>query len=405
MKPFALCLVLPMAACTPGTPHPDVVARWNEQAVTTGGPAIQRTLAMVHIAMFDAVNAIEPRYSPYLSLPAPPQAALAKASAAAAAHGVLIRLFPEQRTALGMILVNSLVSVPEGPGKTEAVAYGDLVAQAICAARETDHISIPGPIFTPDSTPGRYQLTTPGPSQPVNTNAPNWRPFALRSASQFRPEGPPAVTSGKYARDFEEVRRLGGSTSTERTLEQEEIARWHAEQVPQQFNRIARAETAVDGRTLLEHARLFALLNLALADAMTSVFEAKYAYLAWRPVTAIRNADADGNPYTSQDAAWSPFLLTPAHPEYPSAHGALQSAASQVMTAYFGAPYAFRSTSSAVPGLTRSYESFGAFRDEGALARIFGGLHFRAAVEAGVMQGKDVADWVLDHYLRPLEGD
>jgi hypothetical protein len=262
---------------------------------------------------------------------------------------------------------------------------------------------MPGPIFTPASTPGRYQLTTPGPSQPVNTNAPNWMPFALRSASQFRPNGPPTLTSGTYAHDFEEVRRLGGITSSERTLEQEEIARWHTEQVPQQFNRIARAETVVDRRDLLEHARLFALLNVALADALTSVFEAKYAYLSWRPVTAIRNADSDGNPHTSQDPAWSPFLLTPPHPEYPSAHSALQSAGARVMTAYFGEPYAFQSTSNAVPGLKRSYQSFNAFRDEGALARILGGMNFRAAVDKGVRQGTNVADWVLEHYLLPLE--
>jgi hypothetical protein len=384
-------------------PRPDVVTRWNEQAVAVPGPAIQRTLAMMHIAMFDAANAIEPRYTRYLSLPAPPKGALPEASAAAAAHGVLIRLFPDQAPTLRITLANALASVPDGPDKVEGLRYGDLVAQVICAERLADHILMPGRIFTPDSTPGGYQLTTPGPSQPVNMNAPNWMPFALRSASQFRPNGPPTLTSETYARDFEEVRRLGGITSSERTLEQEEIARWHTEQVPQQLNRIARAETAVDGRNLLEHARLFALLNLALADALTSVFEAKYAYLSWRPVTAIRNADNDGNPDTFQDTAWAPFLLTPPYPEYPSAHSAMQSAGARVMIGYFGEPYAFQTASSTVPGLTRSYKSFDAFTAEGAFARILGGMSFRAAVEEGVRQGKYVSDWVLDHYLLPLE--
>ena len=403
MRALALCLAIGTSACASGTARTDVVERWNEQAVATGGPAIERTLAMVHIAMFDAVNAIEPRYTPYLTLPAAPKVALAEASAASAAYGVLTRLFPDQRPALTMTLAKTLVAVPEGPGKAEGVHYGDLVAQAICKARLADNMSTPGPIFTWDSTPGRYQLTTPGPSQPANTNVVNWVPFALRSVAQFRPHGPPRLTSGTYARDFEEVRRLGGSTSSERTLEQEEIARWHSEQVPLQFNRLARAEAAKDGRDLLEHARLFALLNLALADALTSAFEAKYAYLSWRPVTAIQNADSDGNPHTSQDLAWAPFLLTPPAPEYPSAHSAMQSAGARVMTAYFGEPYAFHSTSSAVPGLTRSYQSFTAFRDEGALARILGGMNFRSAVEEGVRQGTNVADWVLEHYLLPLK--
>jgi hypothetical protein len=358
---------------------------------------------MMHIAMFDAVDAIEPRYSSYLSLPAPPKRALAEVSAAAAAYGVLIRLVPDQAPTLRTSLANALVTVPEGPEKAEGLQYGDRVAQAIYEARLADHIVAPGPIFTPDSTPGRYQLTTPGPSQPMNTNAPNWMPFALRSASQFRSNGPSTLTSATCARDLDEMRRLGGTTSSERTLEQEEIARWHTEQVPHQLNRIARAETATDGRDLLEHARLFALLNLALADALTSVFEAKYTYLSWRPVTAIRHADSVGNPDQSQDPAWAPFLLTPPSPEYPSAHSAMQSAGAQVLIAYFGEPHAFQTTSSAVPGLKRSYGSFSAFTDEGVRARILGGMSFRTAVEDGVRQGKNVADWVLDHYLRPLE--
>src|SRR5436190_6483092 len=170
MRPIALCLAIGLSACSSRVPRPDAVTRWNEQAVAVAGPAIQRTLAMVHIAMFDAVNAIEPRYTRYLSLPAPPKGALAEASAAAAAYGVLIRLFPDQAPTLRTTLANALASVPEGRHKREGLHYGDLVAQAICAARRADHILIPGPIFTPNSTPGRYQLTTPGPSQPVNAN-------------------------------------------------------------------------------------------------------------------------------------------------------------------------------------------------------------------------------------------
>jgi hypothetical protein len=169
MRPFTLCLATGMFACASRKPGPDMVARWNEQAMAVGGPQTQRTLAMMHLAMFDAVNAIEPRYSSYLSLRTPPKRALSEASAAAAAYGVLIRLVPDQAPRLGRSLANALISVHEGPEKAEALQFGDRVAQAIYKARLADHILAPGPIFTPDSTAGRYQLTTPGPSQPMNT--------------------------------------------------------------------------------------------------------------------------------------------------------------------------------------------------------------------------------------------
>jgi hypothetical protein len=273
----------------------------------------------------------------------------------------------------------------------------------MCAARAADNMLAPGAIFTPDSTPGRYQRTMPGPSQPLHSNAASWKPFALRTASQFRPGGPPELQSPTYGRDLAEVQRLGGTTSRERTLEQEEIALWHSEPATQQLNRIARAEIAADGKDLLEHARLFALLNLALIDATTSVFDAKYAYASWRPVTAIRHADRDRNPHTSKNATWSSFLLTPPHPGFPSEQAASRAAGARVMTAYFGKPHAFQSTSSAVPGLTRVHESFDAFAREGALARIFAGTNFRSSVEQGARQGTQVADWVLGHDMLPVE--
>jgi hypothetical protein len=405
MRLLTLCAATATIACHPPAVRPDIVSRWNEAAIATAGPIVQRTLAMVHIAMFDAVNSVEPRYRPYLALPTPPKEASPEALAAAAAHGVLLRLFPERRQTLESILVETLAAVPEGARRREGLHFGDVVAQRMVAARVGDNIAPGGPTFTASSTPGRYQLTIPGPSQPINTSAPHWRPFVLGSASQFRPDRPPALTSATYSRDLAEVRRLGGSSSDARTLDQEEIARWHSEPVSQQFNRIARAETARDGRGLLNHARLFALLNLTLADALTSAFDAKYTYLFWRPVTAIRNADSDGNAETIPDATWSPFLLTPPHPEFPSEHSALQSAGARVMAAYFGESYAFQSTSPTVPGLTRSYGGFQALVNEGAWSRILAGVHFRAAVEAGALQGKQVADWVLDHCLGRLETD
>lgn len=382
------------------TARADVVTAWNQQVIASGGPAIQRTLAMVHIAMFDAMNAVEREYKPYLHLPKPADDALAEAAAASAAYGVLVRLFPSQQPTLAATLATSLASVPNGPAKDDGVAFGDVVAQAIFDARLADNILAAGPRFVNGTEPGEYRLTTPGPPQPVNTGATSWVPFAMRTAWQFRPDGPPALTSALYALDLNETQRLGGASSVERTADQAQFARWHTEMAQFQFNRIARAETEHDGRSQLEHARLFALLNIAMADAVTAVFDAKYTYRFWRPSTAIRNADVDGNPDTFVDLTWSPFLTTPPHPEYPAAHGAVQGAGARVLTSYFGRHYAFQTTSPTVPGVTRSYESFYDFAREGAAARIYGGMHFRNSLEAGSTQGRQVADWVLERYLR-----
>lgn len=247
-----------------------------------------------------------------------------------------------------------------------------------------------------------YQITTPGPPQPINTNAPNWIPFALSSASQFRPGPPPSLASKRYARDLNEVLALGALTSPHRGPDDDETARRHTELAQFQLNRIARAETATDGRDLLDHARLFALLNMTLSDAATSVFDAKYAYIFWRPVTAIRHADTDDNLDTIPDPSWSPFLPTPPHPEYPAAHGVIQTAGARVLEKYFGQHYEFDATSPTVPGVTRHYASFDAFAEEGGFARILGGMHFRNSIDVGHRQGKQVANWILDRYLLRL---
>ena len=399
---LALMFVVGLALTHPAPVEADVVIDWNQQVVALGGPQIQRTLAMVHIAMFDAANAIEPRYTGYLALPAPPTGASAEAAAAAAARGVLVRLFPLQQAALDAALASSLANIPDGPGENDGVQYGDLVAAAIYATRLGDHILEPGPPYVAGGDPGDYQRTTPGPPQPVNTGASRWIPFAMTSAAQFRPNGPNHLTSLQYARDLEEVFLRGGTLGIH-TADEAQVAAWHTEQAQFQFNRIARTESAADGRYLIEHARLFALLNMALADATTSVFEAKYHFNFWRPSTAIRNADIDGNDDTVADPNWTPFLTTPPHPEYPAAHGAVQAAAARIMKAYFGPNHAFATTAPAVPGVVRSYDDFDAYLAEGRLARILGGMHFRSSLEEGTREGVRVGNWVLEHFLRPLE--
>jgi len=395
------CLIL-LAVVSPAAPaRADIITQWNDQVFALGGAS--RTLAMVHVAMFDAFNAIQPRYHPYLQLPAPPAGAMPEAAAASAAYGVLVRLMPGQVAQLNATLAASLASMPDGAAKTSGVQYGDLVASVMYQSRLADNMLTPGPIYISTGLPGAYQITSPGPPQPVNTNARNWIPFALTSASQFRPPAPPALTSRRYADDLNETRTLGELGSPYRSAIDDETARWHTELAQFQLNRIARAEVVTDGRDLLAHARLFALLNLALSDAQTSVFDAKYTYLFWRPVTAIRNADLDNNARTDVDTGWSPFLTTPQHPEFPAAHGVIQTAGTRVLEMYFGQHYGFDTTSPTVPGVTRHYDDFDAFAEEGGFARILGGMHFRNSIEVGHREGKSVANWILDHWLTPLD--
>jgi hypothetical protein len=382
----------------------DVVTDWNLQAVSIGGNP-PRAAAMVHLAMFDAINAITPGYHAYLTLPKPPQGTYPEAAAASAAYGVLVRLFPASALALGTVFQTSLAAIPDGQSKSDGVAYGDLVAKAMFDARVNDRILDPGPVYVSTGEPGVYQLTTPGPPQPVNTGARTWVPFAMASASQFRPGPPPALTSIRYARDVNETAGWGGTVSVFRSAHDDETARWMTEQAPFALNRIARAEVASDGEDLLTHARLFALLNVAMMDATIAVFDAKYTYLFWRPVTAIRNADRDDNPRTELDASWSAFLATPPHPEYPAAHGTVTTAGTRVLSRYFGPHYAFNATAPAVPGVTRAYESFDEFAEDAGLARILGGMHFRNSVEVGQRQGESVGNWVMSHMLQPLSDE
>ena len=357
---------------------------------------------MIHIAIFDAVNSIERRYAPYHSLINVPAGTSAEAAAAAAARGVLVRRFPGQTLVLDAALATSVSGIPNGPGKSAGLALGDQVAAEIHALRLNDNILTPGPPYVPLTGPGMYQLTPPNFPAPANTGAASWVPFALTSADQFRPNGPLSLTHPRYVDDFEEVRSIGAVNSP-RTADQTLSALWYIELPYPAMNRIARAESKAQGLDLLANARLFALLSIAMADATTSVFEAKYTFNFWRPVTAIREAATDGNPKTTADSTWTPLLVTPAHPEYPSAHSVIDIAAVQVLESVFGQHYTFSTTSASAPGVVRTFSSFEAYRVDGSLARIYGGIHFRTAIEEGARQGKKIGNWVLETCLRPLQ--
>jgi hypothetical protein len=378
----------------------DLVTDWQLTTLAVQVPANIRTLAMVHIAMFDALNSVTPLYHPYaVSLPGAGSAS-PEAAAAAAAYGVLIRLLPAQQLALDAALAASLATVPDGPAKAEGLAIGDAVADAIYMLRLDDGIPTPGPPYVPGGAPGDYQLTPPNFMAPVNTGAGSQTPFAMTGASQFRPNGPPRLSSHRYAWELEEVRLLGTADPTMRTEEQNLIADWHREQFA--LNRVARAAVAEIGFDLLTSARLFALLNIAMADAVISVFEAKYVYDFWRPITAIRAADIDGNRATAADPTWAPYLvITPPHPEYPAAHAVVTGAAATVLERFLGHHYGFTTTSATAPG-ERFFEDLASYVEDVKLARIYGGIHFRTALEEGAKQGKKVGKWVLKTQLRRL---
>jgi membrane-associated phospholipid phosphatase len=406
-KILGACACVALSIGLPPSARADVVTDWNATAITVaraaGDPVILRTLAMVHIAIFDAVNSVDYRYREY-AVRLPAAGASREAAAAAAAYGILIRRFPSQQTALDAALQASMAAIPDGSAKDAGRTLGDAVAALIHQLRSADGMNPPNnPPYVPGTGPGAYQLTGP---PPVNTGAATYLPFAMTSASQFRPNGPPALHTKRYARDLEDVRQLGTSIAALRTPQQDLIANWHIEMGQFQLSRIAREGVIAGSFDLLTSARLFALLNIALADGFIGVFEAKYHFNFWRPVTAIHAADDDGNDETSADSAWTPSLPVPPHPEYPSAHTMISAAGITVLEKFFGKHYAFLATEDVpqIPGVqTRAFDDLQALLEDMKLARIYGGMHFPTAVEEGAKQGKEIGKWVLATVLQPLD--
>jgi len=393
----------------PGPARADVVTDWNlttVQAVTAPGlnpQRQQRVAAMVHAAMHDAVNSVAPHYEPYAVRVSPSGEASIEAAAIQAAYGVLIRLLPAQAATFDAARTASLSTIPAGPAKEEGLAVGEAVAGQIVALRSTDGSDVDG-TYTFGSGPGQYQRTPPTFANPA---VPAWgfvTPFVLERGDQFRPEGPPSLTSDEWAADFNETKRLGRVDSAERTAEQTEIALCDAEGSLPMWNRVARTVTAQKQTGLVENARVFALLNLAMVDATIACWDSKYTYRFWRPVTAIPLADTDGNDATEADPAWTPLRATPLHPEYPSAHSCVSTAAAKVMTSLFGKHTAFSMATSTCPaGVVRSYDSFQALADEVGDSRIYIGFHFRSAIRDGAKLGRHVGQWTLHRVLEPLK--
>jgi hypothetical protein len=394
----------------------DVVLKWNRvlgQTLQIPGahpPTVLpvRSFAMMHLAMFDAVNSIDGRYTPYLTdVPGTKHASI-EAAAAQAAHDVLAALYPDRLATFDAELADSLVGIPANRAR-QGIRVGRRVAEAMLANRANDGWSAPWTPYLLPPTPGNWQELFPGPYPgfAVFTNYPGVTPFALTSATQFLPPPPPALSSADYAAGLNEVKELGSATSQTRTADQTLTAfLWS---IPPRSDagifRVART-TAIDrGNSTVENARLFALLFMTYHDALQTTFTSQYYYGLWRPVTAIRRADEDDNANTTADPSWDSLLGaagTPPHPSYASNASSASASAATIYALFYGRDdIAFQINFGGDPNTIRSYASFSEMTDEAARSRVYGGVHFPFDTVAGQTAGRNVANYVFSNYLRP----
>ena len=393
----------------------DVVTGWNEAALNairarnTPPPAASRNLAILHASIYDAVNGILRTHTPYFVTGHVPASASPEAAAAAAAHHVLVSLYPTLQADFDTLYNQSLATIREGPQKDHGVAWGRFVAISILQWRSTDG-SDKIVTYTPGTQPGEWRPTVSFGGIVRPALAPQWgsvTPFALPSGSQFRPPAPPALNTQQYAADVNMVKALGGTLSAVRTPEQTQIALFWGygpgtATPPGHWNQIAQVVAASQGNTLEENARMFALLNIALADAAIVSWDCKYVYNYWRPITAIQEADTDGNPETTADPSWTPLLATPPFPEYTSGHSTFSGAAAVVLAHFFGTDHVpFTVGTDDLPGVYRSYQLFSEAAQESGLSRIYGGIHFMSANLYGLSTGAAVGNYVYTNLLLP----
>jgi PAP2 superfamily len=390
------------------------VVQWNRTLlliVRTPGaqPATvhpTRNFAIMHAAIYDAVNAIDRTHKAYLvRLSGVSHFASQDAAAAAAAHEVLLALYPKFQTLLDDQLQQSLASIPDGGDKAEGVTIGKTVADQVLALRSNDGSNAPAVPFVFGSAPGDYQSTPPNfPKQPQFTHWSHVTPFALERANQFRPGPPPALTSDTYSDVFNEVKSLGIGGSSTATPDQALTGRFWNGAIQNYWNEITQTASTAHRLTTAQNARLFALLNLTFADGVIAFYDAKYTYNFWRPVTAIREAATDGNAKTLPDPNWLPEVgNTTPDPAYPGAHAVISAAGESVLNSFFRKNhFDFAATSEVLPGVDRSFTSFSAADEEATLSRIFAGVHFRSDLTSGQRLGREVADFVMDNFLIPV---
>jgi hypothetical protein len=382
-----------------------IVIDWNKELlhiVQTPGaqPATvhpTRSYAILHAAIYDAVVSITQDATPYLfSVPAS-RSARADAAAAQAGHDTLVALYPKWKATLDQQLASELATIPDGADKQQGIQVGQAIAARLLAMRATDGSAVTPPPFVPGNKPGDYRPTPPNFAAPVFTTWGNVTPFVLNNAAQFRPGPPPALTSQAYAQAINEVKSLGQNTSTTRTPEQTVIGKFWGGPIWNTWNEIAENAALAHHTNLQTTARLFAVLNLSFADSTIAFYDAKYHYQLWRPITAIRLADTDGNPATVADPTWTSLAVTAPDPSYPSAHGVISGDGAAVLSAFFGNQDQVRVTSDVLPGVVRTFASYNDVATEAGLSRIYAGQHTRIDIEVGSQLGHAVAQFVLSH--------
>jgi hypothetical protein len=381
----------------------DVITDWNARSVdiaVTGKvppPFAMRLTAIVQSAVYEAVNAITRRYpSDSINLEAQPGASV-DAAVAAATRATLARLVPSQQAAIDGAYATALANIPDGPAKGQGIAVGAKAAAAILALRADDGADATES-YRPRTTPGVYVPT----ALPVVPHWPGRKPWLMASPDQFRPGPPPDLGSTLWARNYNEVKTVGARNSTERTAEQSDIARFWEGAGPVMYFPIARSVANGPGRDVTRNARLFAVAAQAMDDAAIAVYDAKYHYGFWRPITAIRNGDTDGNDATQRDASWLPLIDTPMHPEYPAAHCITAAALGAVLQADIGAgpTPVLTGTSPTAPAVVRSWTRIEDFVREVENARIYGGIHYRISTEIGSAMGKKIGELAAEKQLR-----
>jgi hypothetical protein len=397
------------AATTTSADDPTVITDWNALAMTTlagdttkQGPETALYMGFVQAAVYNAVVGIEGRYAPYRFHARAPRGASTQAAAVAAAHKVLVTYSPYAQATLDTARAASLAQIPDGKAKTRGIAFGSHAAEHLVKLRAHDgrNAAIE---FTQPPAPGVWRPTPPGMAPMVHPWMGFVTPLLVRRASQFAAPDPPALTSAHYTRDFAEVKAVGSASSTVRTPAQTDTARFYSGNAVVQFNAALRDQVAVRHLDIVEAARMFAAIDMSLGDAVITVWYAKYRHGYWRPITAINLADTDGNPATIPDASWVPLIASPAYPEYPSGYVSLAAVTSHGLAEVLATRH-LRLTliSTAVPGVTRQYDSGPELRRDVVDARVWLGIHFRFADTAASDLGVRLADWTVDHYFQPV---
>jgi hypothetical protein len=404
-------LLLLVVLLSPGTAYTDratdPVLEWNAIMRTTvamDNPFLQSSSAtMMHLAVFEAVNTIVGNYKPYLGTIEAPAGASPEAAVIAAAHRTLVNLYPSDEPSLNALRDASLSAIADGPAKNDGIAVGTAAADAILAVRTTDGAAnASDPPYMPEAEPGDWQTTPPGFAQAL---FPNWgkvTTFGIKNGAQFRSNPPPAIHSGNYARDYNEVKAVGDVNSPVRPQGKTDRALYYGVNFPVHvFGESASQASVAQGKTLSENARIFALLHMAMTDGLISSMESKFYYEYWRPVTAIRAGDTDGNKRTEPDPEWLSLVVNPPYPSYPSNYASAALAARAVLEEVYGKGDHSITLTSISPSVdvTLHYTTFSQMTEDINDARVYGGIHYRFDQDAGSRMGWGVGSYILRNHL------